>query len=183
MVADTNPDWNWCSDEFCKDINTNWNGITIAHTFEGIGRLLFETQRLTETLIVWQARYGAIFKGKKNSPDYEFTRENIESCRTIQDIRGSPLGKLVIEMKKCNLSYTKDENALYEILVNRNYFVHTFFADCLSGKICQEDLDRECKRLKKSINTVVKFNNRYLGEIQQDVRRLESQAKSAAKKR
>lgn len=79
MVAGTNPDWNWRSDEFCKDINTNWNGITIAHTFEGIGRLLFETQRLTETLIIWQARYGAIFKGKKNSPNYEFTRENIES--------------------------------------------------------------------------------------------------------
>ncbi len=183
MVAGTNPDWNWCSDEFCKDINTNWNGITIAHTFEGIGRLLFETQRLTETLIIWQARYGAIFKGKKNSPNYEFTRENIESCRTIQDIRSSPLGKLVAEMRKCNFSYTKDENALYEILINRNYFVHIFFADCLSGKICQEDLDRECKRLKKSINTVVKFNNRYLGEIQQDVRRLESQVKSAAKKR
>lgn len=157
MVAGTNPDWNWCSDEFCKDINTNWNGITIAHTFEGIGRLLFETQRLTETLIIWQARYGAIFKGKKNSPNYEFTRENIESCRTIQDIRSSPLGKLVAEMRKCNFSYTKDENALYEILINRNYFVHIFFADCLSGKICQEDLDRECKRLKKSINTVVKF--------------------------
>ena len=102
MVAGTNPDWNWCSDEFCKDINTNWNGITIAHTFEGIGRLLFETQRLTETLIIWQARYGAIFKGKKNSPNYEFTRENIESCRTIQDIRSSPLGKLVAEMRKCN---------------------------------------------------------------------------------
>ena len=183
MVAGTNPDWNWCSDEFCKDINTNWNSITIAHTFEGIGRLLFETQRLTETLIIWQARYGAIFKGKKNSPNYEFTRENIESCRTIQDIRSSPLGKLVAEMRKCNFSYTKDENALYEILINRNYFVHIFFADCLSGKICQEDLDRECKRLKKSINTVVKFNNRYLGEIQQDVRRLESQVKSAAKKR
>ena len=183
MVAATNPDWNWCSDEFCKDINTNWNGITIAHTFEGIGRLLFETQRLTETLIIWQARYGAIFKGKKNSPNYEFTRENIESCRTIQDIRSSPLGKLGGGMRKCNFSYTKDENALYEILINRNYFVHIFFADCLSGKICQEDLDRECKRLKKSINTVVKFNNRYLGEIQQDVRRLESQVKSAAKKR
>ena len=183
MVADTNPKWNWCSDEFCKDINTNWTGITIAHTFEGIGRLLFETQRLTETLIVWQARYGAIFKGKKNSPDYEFTRENIESCRTIQDIRSSPLGRLVVEMKKCNLSYTKDENALYEILVNRNYFVHTFFADCLSGKICQEDLDRECKRLKKSINTVVKFNNRYLGEIQQDIKRLESQANATSRKR
>lgn len=182
MVSDTNPAWNWCSDEFCKDISTTWNGITIAHTFEGIGRLLFETQRLTETLIVWQARYGAIFNRKKPA-DYEFTRENIESCRTIQEIRSSPLGRLVAEMRKNNMSYTKDENALYEILVNRNYFVHTFFADCMSGKICQEDLDRECKRLKKSINTVVKFNNRYLGEIQQDVRRLEFQANSSNRRR
>lgn len=183
MVADTNPKWNWCSDEFCKDITTTWQGITIAHTFEGIGRLLFETQMLTETLIIWQARYGALFGERRNNLDFEFTRANIESCKTVQEIRNSPLGRLVQEMKKTNLSYTKDENALYEILINRNYFVHTFFADCMSGKICQEDLDRECKRLKKSINTVVKFNNRYLGEIQQDVRRLEAQANAANRRR
>lgn len=171
FLDNASEEWNWCDDEFCKDIETEWTGLSIEDVFEGIGRLLFETQRLVETLIIWQARYGNIFKKERTT----FTREQIESCDTVQKIRNGPWGILVKSMEgRLDLPFEKDKNVLGKILSERNYFVHTFFERYFRGKICDDDLDKECKRLKTAINTIVKFNNRYLPTIQNDIKRMES---------
>lgn len=164
------------SDEFCRDIQSEYCDIIVSDFFQGIGRLIYETQQLTETLIIWHGRYGEIFKkNSKNKPYYKFTKANLESCETIQEIRNGPLGKLVNSMKKREFAFDKDENTIYKILEDRNYFVHTFFQK-YGYDTNLDDLNRECRRLKGAINTVKKFNNRYISEILDDIERLKAES-------
>lgn len=164
----------WC-DDFCRDVESEYNDIELYDFFQGIGRLIYETQQLTETLIIWHGRYGKIFKKKsKNEPYFKFTRANLESCNTIQEIRNGPLGKLVDSMKKCGFVFDKDENAIYEILKDRNYFVHRFFQK-YDYDADLDDFNRECRRLKGAINSVTKFNKRYIPDISEDIERLETE--------
>ena len=161
--------WNWNDDDFCRDTSTDWIDITIEKMHGGIGRLIYETHWLTEHLIVWQARYGGIFN--KNNP--KFTRENIESCESIQDIRNSTLGNLVKLMVN-RLNFEKDDECLHHILLDRNFFVHTFYGKFIATPEDRENyfLNKNCKRLKIAINTVIKFNNRILPLIQKDLNRV-----------
>lgn len=164
--------WDWNSDGFCHDIDSYWTGIYVEDIHAGIGRLIYETQRMTEYLIIWQAMYSKFFC--KANPN--FTRENIESCKTIQDMRRSTLGRLITLMNKggVKFKYTKDEDCLYGILLDRNYFVHVFYSEYLTlyeGEKL-DFLNRNVRRLKKAINTIVKFNNRNTPLIEDALERM-----------
>jgi hypothetical protein len=169
--------WDWCDDRFCHD-NTEWDEIKIEDMFEGIGRLLYETQYLTEIILLWYAKCGNIFeKDWKNSEEYNFTRTNIESCKMVQDIRDQPLGFMINKISGVvKFGFKKDEEALRRILSERNYFVHEFYAKCLSGRMNIDDFNKACRRLKLAISTVVKFNHRNIPAIRKDIKRLGEQS-------
>ena len=161
-------EWDWNDDAFCHDISSEWNGIDVTDIYPGIGRLLHETQDLTDIMIWWYAKHYPVFKKQqKNAPDYEVTQEQLESCSKIQDIRKSTLGYLVNIL--LSLDILEDEcdiNKIREILNNRNYFVHEFFTK-IDNQYVLEDLNKDVRRLKKAINTVVKFNQKYYNKLAQ----------------
>ena len=162
------PEWDWNDDAFCHDITSEWSGIEISDIYPGIGRLLHETQDLTDIMILWYVKHYPVFrKQTKNAPDYEATQEQLESCSKIQDIRNSTLGYLVNVLLSSNVLEDEcDVNKIREILNNRNYFVHEFFSE-LDDQYTIEDLNRDVRRLKKAINTVVKFNQKYYNRLAQ----------------
>lgn len=161
-------EWDWNDDAFCHDTSTEWDGIMISDIYPGIGRLLHETQDLTDIMIWWYAKHYPVFKKKsKNAPDYKATQEQLESCSKIQDIRKSPLGYLVNVLLSSNVLEDEcDVNKMREILNNRNYFVHEFFSK-IDDRYTTDDLNRDIRRLKKAINTVVKFNQKYYNKLEQ----------------
>ena len=169
--------WDWYDDSFCHD-TSECTGLEIKHMSGGIGRLLHETQSLTEIIVILYARHGNIFdKDWKNSEEYKFTRANIESCRKVQEIRDESLGYMINKVSsEVKFGYEKDEVTLRMILQERNYFAHRFYAECLSGNMSKDNLVKACKRLKIAINTVVKFNQRNAPLIMKDIARLGKQS-------
>lgn len=159
--------WDWGDDGFVRDQESEWKGIGPADTWEGVGRLIHETQLLAESLIVSQARWMGLFRDGRA----QYTREQLESNFDVQQLRRSTLGALIRKLDgDADFEYEKDLRTLKRILDDRNYFVHRFYYETMREGYGIEELNRDVRRLKIAINTAAKFNSRYAGLVEEALR-------------